>query len=130
MPQHPLEPDVEVRLPADGAYASVVRTTAAGLAARLDFSIDDIEDLRIAVGEAVALLLAAASPAASLVAAFQLSPGRLHADLSVPVIGPVAVPDDSIAWHVLSALATDCSADTRDGRFTVAVTMCADHSSG
>ena len=44
--------DVELRLPAEGAYATVVRTTAAGLAARLDFTIDDIEDLRIAIGEA------------------------------------------------------------------------------
>ena len=39
--------DVELRLPADSAYASVLRTTTAGLAARLDFTIDDIEDLRI-----------------------------------------------------------------------------------
>ena len=39
--------DVELRLPADSAYASVLRTTTAGLAARLDFPIDDIEDLRI-----------------------------------------------------------------------------------
>ena len=31
--------DVELRLPAEGAYATIVRTTAAGLAARLDFTI-------------------------------------------------------------------------------------------
>ena len=49
--------DVELRLPADGAYASVLRTTTAGLAARLDFTIDDIEDLRIAASEASALVL-------------------------------------------------------------------------
>ena len=49
--------DVELRLPADSAYVSVLRTTTAGLAARLDFPIDDIEDLRIAVGEASAMVL-------------------------------------------------------------------------
>ena len=49
--------DVELRLPADSAYVSVLRTTTAGLAARLDFTIDDIEDLRIAVGEACAMVL-------------------------------------------------------------------------
>ena len=32
------EADVELRLPADSAYASVLRTTTAGLAARLDFT--------------------------------------------------------------------------------------------
>ncbi len=54
--------DVELRLPADSAYVSVLRTTTAGLAARLDFTIDDIEDLRIAVGEACALVLPEADP--------------------------------------------------------------------
>ena len=40
---------VTVRMPADGAYLSVLRTATAGLAARLDFTLDDIEDMRIAV---------------------------------------------------------------------------------
>jgi hypothetical protein len=48
---------VELRVPASGAYLAVLRTAAAGLAARLDFTLDDIEDLRIAVDEACALLL-------------------------------------------------------------------------
>ena len=48
---------VELRLPADAAYLGVVRTATAGLAARLDFTIDEIEDLRIAVDEACAILL-------------------------------------------------------------------------
>ena len=42
-------PDVELRIPADSAYLAVLRTATAGLAARLDFTLDDIEDLRIAV---------------------------------------------------------------------------------
>ncbi len=54
--------DVELRLPADSAYVSVLRTTSAGLAARLDFTLDDIEDLRMAVGEATALVLPEAEP--------------------------------------------------------------------
>ena len=48
---------VEIRLPADSAYLSVLRTATAGLAARLDFTLDEIEDLRIAVDEACAMLL-------------------------------------------------------------------------
>ena len=48
---------VELRLPAEPAYLSVLRTATAGLAARLDFTLDEIEDLRIAVDEACALLL-------------------------------------------------------------------------
>ena len=69
--------DVELRLPADGAYASVLRTTTAALAARLDFTIDDIEDLRIAVAEAGALVLPEADPDADLTARFHLGPGTM-----------------------------------------------------
>ena len=43
---------VTVCMPAEGAYLSVLRTATAGLAARLDFTLDEIEDLRIAVDEA------------------------------------------------------------------------------
>ena len=60
---------VEIRLPADSAYLSVLRTATAGLAARLDFTLDEIEDLRIAVDEACAMLLPQALRAASSTAA-------------------------------------------------------------
>ena len=49
-------------MPAEGAYLSVLRTATAGLAARLDFTLDEIEDLRIAVDEACAMLLPQALP--------------------------------------------------------------------
>ena len=73
--------DVELRLPADGAYAAVLRTLTAGLAARLDFTMDDIEDLRIAVSEAAAMVLDEADPGADLTCRFRLEPGRTPARL-------------------------------------------------
>src|SRR2546423_316263 len=63
---------VEVRLPAAGAYLSVLRTATAGLAARLDFTLDEIEDLRIAVDEACAILLQQAVPGSVLSCVFRL----------------------------------------------------------
>ena len=60
--------DVELRLPADSAYVAVLRTATAGLAARLDFTLDDIEDLRIAVDEACAMVLPQARADADLTA--------------------------------------------------------------
>ena len=63
--------DVSLRVPADSAYVSVLRTMTAGLAARLDFTVDDIEDLRIAVGEACALVLPEAAPGGDLEADFR-----------------------------------------------------------
>ena len=76
--------DVELRLPADSAYVSVLRTTSAGLAARLDFTLDDIEDLRMAVGEASALVLPEAEPGSDLVCEFFMRPGELTVQVGVP----------------------------------------------
>jgi serine/threonine-protein kinase RsbW len=47
---------VTIRIPASPAYVQVVRLVAAGLASRLKFTIDDIEDLKIAVDELCAYL--------------------------------------------------------------------------
>jgi len=44
---------VEIRIPARPQYVSVMRLTVSGLATRMGFSYDDIEDLKIATGEAV-----------------------------------------------------------------------------
>ena len=115
--------DVELRLPADSAYVSVLRTTTAGLAARLDFTIDDIEDLRIAVGEASAMVLPEADEGSDLSCAFHLSPGELTVTLSVSVTEEVEPDYDSFAWQVLTTLASHAEVDQAQGRFAVRLTM-------
>jgi len=115
--------DVELRLPADGAYVSVLRTTTAGLAARLDFTIDDIEDLRIAVGEASAMVLPEAADDSALDCHFHLSPGELTISVSVTTSRQVEADFDSFAWQVLSTLASSAEVDQADGRFTVRLFM-------
>jgi serine/threonine-protein kinase RsbW len=42
---------ISIRIPASPAYLQVVRLVAAGLASRLKFTLDEIEDLKIAVDE-------------------------------------------------------------------------------
>ncbi|GAB3242356.1 ATP-binding protein [Kineosporia babensis] len=103
-------PDVvDLRVPADPAYLAVVRTAAAGLGTRLDLTLDEIEDLRIAVDEACSLLLGGRShPGRTLEAAFEVGLiGSQH--LSVTISGPVAdLPREaSFSWSVLRALAGD-----------------------
>ncbi len=115
--------DVELRLPADGAYASVLRTTTAGLAARLDFTLDDIEDLRMAAGEAGAIVLERATSGGDLVCAYRLAPGRLTMTLSVTADHPSDPDFDSFAWQVLSTLASHAEAQAEPDRFTVSLTM-------
>ena len=115
--------DVELRLPADGAYASVLRTLTAGLAARLDFTMDDIEDLRIAVSEAAAMVLDEADEHADLVCGFRLAPGELSLECSTTSSSPSAPDYDSFGWQVLTTLTTDASVDARPGSYTIRITV-------
>ncbi len=115
--------DVELRLPADGAYVSVLRTTTAGLAARLDFTIDDIEDLRIAVDEACAMVLPEADPGGPLLAEFFLAPSLLTVRVTVSG-SEIGKPDyDSFAWQVLDTLASTATAEVDGDTFVVTLTM-------
>jgi serine/threonine-protein kinase RsbW len=96
---------VQVCMPAEGAYLSVLRTATAGLAARLDFTLDEIEDLRIAVDEACAMLLSQAIPGTNLECAFDLSAQEMTITVSVIAAEPRIPARDTFAWTVLSALA-------------------------
>jgi serine/threonine-protein kinase RsbW len=119
--------DVELRLPADSAFASVLRTTTAGLAARLDFPIDDIEDLRIAVGEASAMVLPEAADDSDLTCRFYMTHGRLTVSVAVSVDGPVTPDFDSFAWQVLTTLSSHATADSAGGAFVITLTMESGH---
>jgi serine/threonine-protein kinase RsbW len=107
----PQLPDVvEILLPPDSAYLSVLRTATAGLAARLDFTLDDIEDLRIAVDEACAMLLPHALDGASLTCRFELHADRLDITVALPSRAKALPARDTFAWTVLSALAGEVDA--------------------
>ena len=111
---------VELRLPADGAYLSVLRTATAGLAARLDFTLDEIEDLRIAVDEACALLLADVPENSELNCVFSLSPEALSVTVTAPSRTGRKPRRHTFAWTVLTALAGEVDAAiTEDGLLSI-----------
>ena len=115
--------EVELRLPADGAYASVLRTLTAGLAARLDFTLDDIEDLRIAVSEAAAMVLDEADEGTTLDCRFRLLPGELTIAISAAAQDPTAPDYESFGWQVLATLAAEAAIDSAPGSYAVRLTV-------
>ena len=118
-----MHPDAEVRLPADSAYVAVLRMATAGLAARLDFTLDDIEDLRMAVGEASAILLERARPGGQLIAGFGLGEDRIDVQVSVDAHEPTLPDTDSFAWQVLTSTASDVTADIGDDLLTISLAI-------
>ncbi|WP_240196043.1 anti-sigma factor [Nocardioides faecalis] len=118
-----LADEVELRLPADGAYASVLRTLTAGLAARLDLTLDDIEDLRIAVSEAAAMVLEQADDDAVLDCTFRLSAGELALTIATTATEPEDPDYESFGWQVLATLTAEAAIDTTPDSYAVRLTV-------
>jgi len=111
-----IEDAVEIRLPADSAYLSVLRTATAGLAARLDFTLDEIEDLRIAVDEACAMLLPQALDSAQLTCRFRLTTETIEVTVTIPTSDGQLPERNTFSWTVLAALAGDVDTGTDEDR--------------
>jgi len=96
---------MHIEIPASGAYLSVVRAAATGLAAQLQFTYEEIDDLRIAVDEACAQLLARRGSAETLRIDYHLKSAELLVEVSVraPDRGE-PLERDTFAWQILTAL--------------------------
>jgi serine/threonine-protein kinase RsbW len=99
---------VEVRTSASASLIPTIRAVASDLAARADFDLDAISDLRMAVDEACATLVDVAVPGSSLRCTFDVREEliRVHAEVET---GDVATPvsTDTFGWRVLQTLADE-----------------------
>ncbi len=112
MPRVDPDPTVTLRVPAASSSVVLVRVTVAAMCARLDFPVDRIDDVRLAVDEAAALLLADAPPGADLSVRYTpLADRVLDIALSCPTVHGRTVPTDGFSWTVLTALVEDVSVD-------------------
>ncbi|MGH3366646.1 MAG: anti-sigma factor [Nocardioidaceae bacterium] len=116
------EHHVTLTIPADGAYVSILRTATAGLAARLDFTLDGIEDLRMAVDEACALLLPQSAAESELHCGFEVGADSLTIEVTAQSSSPKPPRRDGFAWTVLTALTTAVDATVDNSSVTVRLT--------
>ncbi len=109
-----MDSDVTLWAPASATSVHLLRTVASSVGARFDLSIDEIDDLRLAVTEAASLLLTE-RPSGS-VFSLRIGPedkGTLR--VTVTLDGPPASAQDlrsggierTLAWQVLRALGDD-----------------------
>lgn len=69
---------ISIKIPASPEYLQVVRLVAAGLATRLSFTLEDIEDLKIAVDELSAYITGAHGRSGTLAVSFTLQDDRIQ----------------------------------------------------
>ena len=113
---------VDLEVPADPAYLAVVRTATAGLATRLEFTLDEIDDLRIAVEEAAVQLLRHAR-GERLELDICGTPAGVEVRLAADVVSEEPVIDQaSFSWAILSALADELSVEMRQRHATIVLT--------
>src|SRR5919199_278526 len=106
---------LELRVPTTGTQLPAVRAMAGDLAMRMDYDLDSVEDLRLAVDEACAILAAVGSGNEPLTVVFETTRSGLHIEAWVPTRDGTAVPRDGFGWAVLQTLvdAVDAGAGTQ-----------------
>jgi serine/threonine-protein kinase RsbW len=108
------EPEVRLTIPAAARYLRIARLTVAGLAGDLGYSVDDIEDLRVAVDELSASIIDGTPPGTDLEITYREVDGGMVID------GSCAAPDErapvlhAVARELLDML-TDGYSIERDG---------------
>ncbi|QXG76432.1 ATP-binding protein [Modestobacter sp. L9-4] len=95
---------LELRVPTSPTQLPAVRAMAGDLAMRMDFDLDAVEDLRLAVDEACATLSSVALGDSPLTVVFEAFREGLRIDAWVPTEPGVDVPRDGFGWAVLHTL--------------------------
>ncbi len=115
---------VEVRTSASAALIPTIRAVASDLAARADFDLDAISDLRMAVDEACATLVDVAAPKSMLRCTFLVQ--AEHIEVQAEVLAgqaDAAVSTDTFGWRVLQTLADDVQALRAPGTAEIGPTV-------
>lgn len=110
---------VTVKVPPTAGHLALLRTAVGGFAARDHFTLDQVDDLRMAVEEAAVQLLRHVDGDHLTLEVRATDPGvevRLHAD--VPGSDPV-IDQSSFSWTILRALADDLRIEMQQGHATI-----------
>ena len=111
-------PNEEIRLSLPGlaVYGRVARLAVTGLASRLGFTYDEVEDLRIAIGELCGVLLDGDEGRVTL--RCQVAAGGLRIEATRdPVGGALVVP--ALSRDILQAVVDDVEIVADDARIAI-----------
>jgi serine/threonine-protein kinase RsbW len=116
------EDGVALRVPASDRHLFLLRTTVAGIAGREDFTLDEIDDLRMAVEEAGAQLLRhAPSDGLELRVAGEAEALVVEVSAALPQ-GALDMDQESFSFMILEALSDELATRYDDGRYVIRFT--------
>lgn len=115
---------VSIKIPAAPSYLQVVRLIAAGLASRLGFTLDDIEDLKIGVDELSAYLTGAQGREGTLELRFAIDGQRIEITGSGHFTAGIKVRTEltQLSRQILETVADSASLHQDDGVPTFTLT--------
>ena len=107
---------VTVTIPPDPALLHVLRQLTVGVAARLRLTIDDVDDIKLAVDEAASALLTRLPGSSAILLALDTDDGTMRASVSSDVQAewPTPLLLESLQWKVIAGLVDTATAE-RDG---------------
>lgn len=111
--------DVILSIPARTENVRLARTLAAAMAARADLPVDQLEDVRLAVDEAVSQLVLDADPDAVVTCTFRESGGELDIIVRAATRSGQTPATTTFSWTVLTALVDAIEATAEDGYVTL-----------
>ena len=117
-----LDGPIELALPADTRLLRLVRLVASGLASTAGFDVDELDDLRIAVDEAVASLLEGGD-GTRLTLRFDVGESEVGMAGSTPAMPGISLDPDRVelSTQILAAVCDDHELDVSDGNVRVRI---------
>ena len=113
---------VRLSLPASPDYVRIVRLAASGIATNLGFDVDELDDLRVAVGELVNLTLEVCRPEI-LEVMFTVDGSELRIEGSAPAADGRVVELDSLTRQILDAFLDTYTIEIVDGNVCFSCTL-------
>jgi serine/threonine-protein kinase RsbW len=112
---------VTLAFPALTENVPLARTVTAAMAARADLPLDQLEDVRLAVDEAVSQLIVDAPAGALVTCRFSVRGDGLDITVSAPSTVGQVPPTGTFSWTVLTALVDSVTAVVDDGTVRLAL---------
>ena len=110
---------VRVEIPAATINTVMARTVAAAMAARADLTLDQIEDVRLAMDEGLAYIIEVVPDGAMVMCKLCVADGVVSATLTSTVTSSTVAEPNPFAWTVLTALVGDVDLRVDDGSSSI-----------